>query len=110
MLNSDAAWSLFSNTNEVLRWIGTARAPVAGSGAAPACSASVSNEGSEAPGMGEFLGCIGRELWAILARRIPPESTHEGQRHPPRQGRHAVHRAPGTASRAGADHDGRVRH
>ena len=45
MLNSDAACSLESNTNEVVRWIGTARAPVAGSGAAPACSASVSKPG-----------------------------------------------------------------
>jgi hypothetical protein len=52
MLNSDAACSLFSNTNEVVRWIGTARAPVAGSGAAPACTASVSKPGSDEPGMG----------------------------------------------------------
>src|SRR5688500_12872759 len=51
MLNSDAACSLFSNTNEVDRWIGTARAPVAGSGAAPACSARVSNAGSDGPAM-----------------------------------------------------------
>ncbi len=49
MLNRLAACSLFSNTKLVLRWIGTARAPVAGSGAAPACSASVSNPGSEYP-------------------------------------------------------------
>src|SRR3569833_1876223 len=34
--------------------MGPARAPVAGSGAAPACSASVSNPGSEYPG----IGCI----------------------------------------------------
>src|SRR5688572_20186545 len=51
MLNSDAACSLFSNTKDVLRWIGTARAPVAGSGAAPACSARVSKPGSDGPGM-----------------------------------------------------------
>lgn len=46
-LNSEAAWSLDSKTKEVVRWIGTARAPVVGSGAAPACSASVSKPGSE---------------------------------------------------------------
>ena len=46
MLKSEAACSLDSNTNDVVRWIGTARAPVAGSGAAPACSASVSKPGS----------------------------------------------------------------
>src|SRR4029079_4004174 len=56
MLNSDAAWSLLSNTNEVLRWIGTARAPVAGSGAAPACSARVSNAGSLWPAMSVGAG------------------------------------------------------
>ncbi|MNT42205.1 hypothetical protein D3C72_1786060 [compost metagenome] len=43
ILNSDAACSLSRNTKEVVRWIGVARAPVAGSGAAPACRASVSN-------------------------------------------------------------------
>src|SRR6185295_11056419 len=52
MLNSDAACSEFSNTKEVVRWMGTARAPVAGSGAAPACSARVSKPGSEEPAMG----------------------------------------------------------
>ena len=46
-LKSAAAWSLDSKTKEVVRWIGTARAPVAGSGAAPACRASVSKPGSE---------------------------------------------------------------
>jgi hypothetical protein len=56
MLNSDAACSLLSNTNDVVRWMGTARAPVAGSGAAPACSASVSKPGSEGPGIRVFLG------------------------------------------------------
>src|SRR6478736_8168104 len=52
MLNRLAACSLFSKTKLVLRWIGTARAPVAGSGTAPACSARVSNPGSEEPAMG----------------------------------------------------------
>ncbi len=51
MLNRLAACSLFSKTKLVLRWIGTARAPVAGSGAAPACSARVSKPGSEYPDM-----------------------------------------------------------
>ena len=51
MLNRLAACSLFSKTKLVVRWIGTARAPVAGSGAAPACSARVSNPGSEEPAM-----------------------------------------------------------
>ena len=46
-LKRAAAWSLDSKTKEVLRWMGTARAPVAGSGAAPACRASVSKPGSE---------------------------------------------------------------
>ena len=46
-LNSEAALSLDSKTNEVVRWMGVARAPVAGSGEAPACSASVSKPGSE---------------------------------------------------------------
>ena len=45
MLKSEAACSLDSKTNEVVRWIGVARAPVAGSGAAPACSARVSKPG-----------------------------------------------------------------
>src|SRR5205085_3464550 len=58
MLNSDAAWSLLSKTNEVVRWMGTARAPVAGSGAAPACSARVSNEGSEGPGIRGTRGVL----------------------------------------------------
>jgi hypothetical protein len=69
MLNSDAACSLFSNTKEVVRWIGTARAPVAGSGAAPACSARVSNPGSEEPGIrvcSISSVCRSRALWAIL--------------------------------------------
>src|SRR4051812_2072379 len=79
MLNSDAAWSLLSNTKDVVRWMGTARAPVAGSGAAPACSARGSNPGSEEPGMegcprndlqGE-RGCCSPGLWAILIRRRP---------------------------------------
>src|SRR4051812_2309058 len=51
MLKSEAAWSLFSNTNAVERCSGTARAPVAGSGVAPACTASVSKPGSDGPGM-----------------------------------------------------------
>src|ERR1700743_3888628 len=55
MLNSDAACSLDSNTNEVVRWMGVARAPVAGSGAAPACRARVSKAGSDGPGMGAFF-------------------------------------------------------
>ena len=46
MLNSEAACSLLWNTKLVLRWMGTARAPVVGSGTAPACSARVSNPGS----------------------------------------------------------------
>jgi hypothetical protein len=54
MLNRLAACSLFWKTKLVLRWMGTARAPVAGSGAAPACSARVSNPGSEEPAMGSF--------------------------------------------------------
>src|SRR5689334_6778696 len=70
MLNSDAACSLFSNTKEVVRWMGTARAPVAGSGAAPACRARVSNAGSEEPAIGDPRVCRSRGLWAILGR--PP--------------------------------------
>ena len=46
MLNSEAACSLLWNTNEVLRWMGVTRAPVVGSGVAPACNASVSKPGS----------------------------------------------------------------
>src|SRR6476661_4577344 len=49
MLNSDAAWSASRNTNEVVKWIGVARAPVVGSGAAPACSDSVSKPGYLGP-------------------------------------------------------------
>src|SRR4029453_17911081 len=103
MLNSDAACSLLSNTNDVLRWMGTARAPVAGSGAAPACTASVSKPGSKGPGMseggGERRGGGGRSrakavlraaLWAILARHPRRGEPHEGQRHPTGQGRHPV--------------------
>ena len=45
MLNSDAACSLFSKTKEVLRCSGVARAPVPGSGVAPACKARVSKPG-----------------------------------------------------------------
>src|ERR1700710_1734294 len=59
MLNSDAACSLDSNTNEVVRWMGVARAPVAGSGAAPACSARVSKAGSDGPGMGTLARVSG---------------------------------------------------
>src|SRR5678816_1592116 len=82
MLNSDAACSLFSNTNEVVRWIGTARAPVAGSGAAPACTASVSKPGSDEPGMGtpwtagKGAGwCCATALWAILVLHPLEERT-----------------------------------
>src|SRR3954447_23420078 len=54
MLKRLAACARLSKTKLVVRWIGTARAPVAGSGAAPACSARVSNPGSEAPAIGVF--------------------------------------------------------
>jgi hypothetical protein len=40
--NRSAACSTSSNTNEVVWWIGTARAPVVGSTRWPACTASVS--------------------------------------------------------------------
>jgi hypothetical protein len=45
MLNSEAAWSESRKANEDVKWIGVARAPVAGSGAAPACSDRVSKPG-----------------------------------------------------------------
>jgi hypothetical protein len=41
-LNSEAAWSASSKTYEVVWKIGTLRAPVTGSGAAPAWTARVS--------------------------------------------------------------------
>src|ERR1700752_3520395 len=102
--------------------MGTARAPVAGSGALPACSASVSEPGSEWLGMGSplilWLGDAGhcgtaprpevvRRLWATIEATFRPagsgiaakiqrtsskEAPHESQRHPPRQGQHAFHR------------------
>src|SRR6185436_3506675 len=67
MLNSAAAWSLLSNTKLVLRWIGTARAPVDGSGPAPACSASVSKPGSDGPGMGSPVVLRGRRRHLVGA-------------------------------------------
>src|SRR5215203_2632579 len=70
MLKSEAACSLDSNTNEVVRWIGTARAPVAGSGAAPACTARVSKPGLAWPAMG-WKVVRRRRLWAILVRTTP---------------------------------------
>src|SRR3954464_12882808 len=108
MLNSAAAWSLESNTNEVLRWIGTARAPVAGSGAAPAWTAKVSNPGSLWPGIEGLRGCCGGALWALLGGRqrgaLSGRLDHEGERHPARQGRHAVHGfARSAAGRRGQD-------
>src|SRR6478609_7849431 len=77
-LNSDAAWSLDSKTNEVVRWIGTARAPVAGSGAAP-------------------LDVLARSIVGYIHPQRPsPRHTrgdsHEGQRHPAREGQHPLHR------------------
>jgi CBS domain-containing protein len=51
----------------VVRWIGTARAPVAGSGAAPAWIARVSNDGSDDPAIGGLRAWESAALWAILA-------------------------------------------
>ena len=68
-MNRLAACSLLSKTKLVLRWIGTARAPVAGSGAAPACSARVSKPGSDRMGAGHgqlFEAVDAAALWAIL--------------------------------------------
>src|ERR1700735_947581 len=98
MLNSDAACSLLSNTNEVVKWIGTARAPVDGSGDVPACNARVSKPGSAWPGMVSplemvgFSGCRRCELWAILNPPPLPGAPHESQRHSASQGRHVVYR------------------
>ena len=163
MLNSEAACSLLSNTNEVLRWMGTARAPVAGSGAAPACRARVSNPGSLWPAMSvgawplpsqqrprggrrseASVGFSFQALRTVASRHCVlcwphtkgapggwhapgrsksqefpgvarghsehGETRHEGERHPARQGRHAVHGVTRrTAGRCGQDH-GRLRH
>src|ERR1700761_2249381 len=73
MLNSDAACSLDSNTNDVVRWMGVARAPVAGSGAAPACRARVSKAGSDGPGMDAF--------WNVL--RCSIKMVHQGSTREP---------------------------
>src|SRR4029079_17148660 len=70
MLKSDAACSLDSKTNEVVRWIGTARAPVAGSGAAPAWTARVSKPGLAEPAMAREVVCD-RRLWANMVRPTP---------------------------------------
>src|SRR5689334_6026441 len=60
MLNSEAACSLDSKTKDVVRCSGVTRAPVLGSGAAPACRARVSKDGSEGPGMEAFCGTVAR--------------------------------------------------
>src|ERR1700744_563598 len=65
MLNSDAACSLDSNTKDVVRWMGVARAPVAGSGAAPACRARVSKAGSDGPGMEGFRDVLRCSIEAL---------------------------------------------
>src|SRR3569623_1838306 len=110
MLNSDAACSLDSNTKEVLRCSGVARAPVAGSGAAPACSARVSKDGSDGPGMAVSCETVARAspspeagidrdanaaIVCYVEALFPPDSPrrrcHESQRHPACQGQYLVH-------------------
>src|SRR5471032_1568661 len=49
ILNSEAAWSELLKANEDVKWMGVARAPLAGSGAAPACSDKVSKPGYFGP-------------------------------------------------------------
>ena len=49
MLNSEAACSELLKANEDVKWMGVARAPVAGSGAAPACRDKVSKPGYFGP-------------------------------------------------------------
>src|SRR5690606_31698201 len=113
-----AAWSLDSKTKEVVRWMGTARAPVLGSGAAPACSARVSKPGSAWPAMGRspwvvlrfVVGYIGPSAVRAGDWQLPEENSHESQRHPARQRGHALHRLAQRAARCGGAGHGPVRH
>src|SRR5574343_528864 len=75
MLNSEAACALSWNTKEVLRWMGTARATVAGSGAAPACSARVSKPGSEWPAIFDVAQGHRELVCGGLCAMLNPERT-----------------------------------
>src|SRR5450432_4779542 len=66
--------------------MGVARAPVAGSGCAPACSESVSKGGVlglviAQSRQGRRLGCEGRAIWYRIGQRVAQRQRHMGNAH-----------------------------
>ncbi len=110
MLKSAAAWSASGNTNEAVWWMGVARAPVAGSGFAPAWSESVSKRwvlgrviaGGPDAADGSAASPASRGPTTTSAAALPASNAHWYDASNDRSARHRA-TAPGASMPSSAD-------